>query len=263
MEPWFRDFRVKKIRAERTELLRTLLDNGANSGNGLFGTALHMAAFVRSIDVVKHLLAGGTDPNIRGGCFDTPLKALFEGVRYSRADDIVEEELTNIVGILLSYGVDLNDRFFDGGSTLHYACSNRISIAVHALLKTRADCELRDYQQQRPLDAALAYRSYKCAETLLEHGAVPTVSEVLFLGLVEHSHERAYDQDDSERVIRLLLKKDESAPVSDDSMLRTLARSFRNKELINLLFQRDGRIIITPELLLRIKINLLNYLKSL
>ncbi|QYT00974.1 hypothetical protein H0G86_008031 [Trichoderma simmonsii] len=141
---------------QATQVIKLLLDNGAEidqAGNNDWKTALQVACYEGTIEVVRCLLGRGADVNAEGGQYGTPLQAaaarrldeqsghrelqtkllilkllIGEGANMNQHHGAAlrtaafESPYEEIVDLLLAHGADVNACAQDGGTALIAAC---------------------------------------------------------------------------------------------------------------------------------------------
>lgn len=63
---------------------------------------------------------------------------------------------TNVAGLLIEHGVNINERYFDQKTPLHFAAERGLVEVVQRLLERNADPTARDQSNKLPLDCAVA-----------------------------------------------------------------------------------------------------------
>lgn len=129
----------------------------ASKGN----TMLNQAAFWGKLDVVKFLIARGSDVEHHGFCDSTPLgSAAFMGQ-------------VEVVKFLLSKHANVNAKGNIGGTPLHEAVFGQKVECIKLLLAAGANIEARDDLQNTPLFKAADRGNAEIVELLLKKGANP------------------------------------------------------------------------------------------
>jgi len=106
-------------------------------------TALHLAAAGYRVEIIKLLLAAGSDPNASMNHRNSsPLHYAADGYISGPAWD--PEEQVQTIACLLSAGADVNAQDKNGASPLHRAVRTRCASAVRFLLKAGSDPRLRN-----------------------------------------------------------------------------------------------------------------------
>ncbi|XP_046575579.1 ankyrin-3-like [Haliotis rubra] len=125
------------------EAVNNLLQRGAkvNHVSAVGVSALHGAAYMGAMDVLECLLENEADPNLK----------LFEGIS--------PEEKSKIASHVEQWckstpGKDINLRRYDGGSALHMAVDMGYTDMVGLLLKSGADPNLRNMNNETAIDIA-------------------------------------------------------------------------------------------------------------
>ncbi|KAL9063940.1 MAG: hypothetical protein Q9161_009193, partial [Pseudevernia consocians] len=116
------------------QIVRSLFEAGAEMDTSIrsFGNALHLASYMGSEVVVRHLLERMEDVNIFGGYFESPLIAGLKG-NHAR-----------IVELLLNRDIDVNRHSPEHGSALHEACAHGKKKLIQTLLDYGADVSAYD-----------------------------------------------------------------------------------------------------------------------
>ncbi|XP_027340639.1 E3 ubiquitin-protein ligase KEG-like isoform X2 [Abrus precatorius] len=155
----------KKDHEKGRELVRILLAAGADpsaqdSQNGR--TALHTAAMLNDVDLVKVILAAGVDVNIRNMHNSIPLHlALARGAKAC-------------VGLLLAAGADYNWQDDDGDNAFHIAADTAKMIRenldwlIVMLMNPDADIEVRNHSGKTLRDILEALPREWISEDLME-----------------------------------------------------------------------------------------------
>lgn len=137
-----------------------VLDHGAVINTFRRGvTALHEAASLGHLDLVKLLLARGADVDARERNGDTPLL---------RAGEYPWEDCTIA---LINSGADIHIKDGFGRTTLHFACRSGLLNIVNILLARNMDADERDVEDKTPLFHAVENSHTDCILALLDHGA--------------------------------------------------------------------------------------------
>ena len=177
------------------DVVRLILDHGGdvNAPSGEHGNALQAAVCRNNLEMVQLILDKGADINAQSGDHGSALQAA-----------ICRNNL-EMVQLLLEQGADVNAQGGEYGNTLQAAvCCSGIEV-VEILLNKGADVNARDGKHGTALQAALAPlgRRYNCkavigpsispnpitvqhnedifplVEHLLDHGADPTIGDIL------------------------------------------------------------------------------------
>ncbi len=158
------------------ELTKALLAVGAdpNAVDGGSQTPLWSAAFdcelepsdpVR-LELMQALIAGGADPNLSTGWEGT---LLHEAAR----DEAVRDDATEILGLVIAVGADLNARTEHGETPLHLAAGWGHSDAVPVLIAAGADLSARTVSGETPLHHAAEHGTPETVRALIAAGADP------------------------------------------------------------------------------------------
>ena len=154
------------LQCEQTVL--SLSNAGAEIDTAIrnFGNALHLASYMGSEVIVRHLLQRMETVNIFGGYFESPLIAGVEGNNI------------RIVEILLNQDADVNRPSPEHGSALHAACAQGSKKMIQTLLDHGADVNAYDDKNGSVLataasppgeDALFSKRKRTIVELLLRH----------------------------------------------------------------------------------------------
>ena len=152
-------------------------------------TALHLAAAGYRLEIVKMLLAAGSDPNasMNHRC-SGPLHYAADGYIVGPAWDPIRQVKT--IGCLLEAGAHLNAQDKNGASPLHRAVRTRCAAAVRTFLEAGADPLLKNKPGSTPFhlavqntgrggsgtdEARLAQR--EIIETFLRFGVSPSIKD--------------------------------------------------------------------------------------
>ena len=118
------------------------------------GSPLHVAVKEGDIEVVKHLLDKGADPNIQGAFGETPLHVA------------VDRGYENIVKLLLEKGANPNIQSNEGNTPLHLAVVSSFADIAYELLKAGADKTIKNKAGKTPLDLAMELNDEKMIKIL-------------------------------------------------------------------------------------------------
>ncbi|WP_410542503.1 ankyrin repeat domain-containing protein [Wolbachia endosymbiont of Tetranychus urticae] len=163
------------------EMVKHLVDNKVNlnaiddHGN----TLLHSAAQKNDVEILKVLIKGGADVNIRNIAGDTPL---FETC--SRHGDIT------VAKYLINVGADLNLQNTHGHTALHFAAINDYSEMIKLLIEEGADVNIPDLGGLTPLSFAMSNGNIISIKYLIDGGAdiniaPQNLTEAIRLGYLE------------------------------------------------------------------------------
>jgi len=155
---------VYATRLAPPEIVRTLMDNGANARDvdACGYTPLHYAAEKQTTEVVLALLKAGADVHAASQDGTTPLH---RAIRSCRIDNAF---------ILLDNGAEAGAVDTNGISTLHYAaCHEDLAMKnlVRQLLNQGANLHQKENEATTPLHDASSYGSLEVLQLLLERGA--------------------------------------------------------------------------------------------
>jgi ankyrin repeat protein len=126
--------------------LRAAVDDPAAVPNGpmpdTIGPCLVYAIYHSPLPFIRTLLALGADPNapVDDG-FPPLIAALSCGREIPGANR--RTDIADVLRLLLSFGVDPNQRGINDYTPLHMAVAERDAVAVHILLEAGADPDLR------------------------------------------------------------------------------------------------------------------------
>ncbi len=82
-----------------------------------------------------------------------------------------------VVGVLLQYGVSIEDRDFSGATCIHHAAERGMLYMVECLLNHGAAINAINNDRQRPIHRAAIARKWGCVSYLFAHGAqIPKVA---------------------------------------------------------------------------------------
>lgn len=184
------------VHENAADIVKLLLDAGANPQICSEKTeySLVTAADWGYVDIVKMLLDAGADPNFSADENCTPLVAacrwghdeaaallLQAGANPYIIDSnfgdsllmqAVEDGNPKCVKLILGLGVDINHRNHDGETALSYAVNRILPHIVLELLQAGANPNIKNNAGTSPLDFALSYENYECAEILLKFRAL-------------------------------------------------------------------------------------------
>lgn len=132
---------IKKGRGEIAKLFG--VDYVIKEADTSLPQRLSAAAFTGNVAVMKQALTGGADPNIQDPQSGSTLLATAALMGH-----------TEIVGLLLEHGADVNARSRDGGTALHAAAFLGRANIVKRLLDKGADTTLRNNMGGAPIEGA-------------------------------------------------------------------------------------------------------------
>jgi len=117
-------------------------------------TALHLAAAGYRVELVRLLLAAGSDPNsIRNHRQSGPLHYAADG--YINGPDWNAKRQVQTIQCLLDAGADINAQDKNGASPLHRAVRTRCVAAVKCLLERGSDARLKNKSGSTPFHLAV------------------------------------------------------------------------------------------------------------
>lgn len=147
---------------------------------GLFGNALHLAAFSGNASLVQLLLDRGADINAYGGHFGSALFATLEGRDLSA------------LNLLLERRVHMETTFNGAITPPHWACRRRLTGAIRILLECGANSNARDDQKRTPLSYALSAQ----AGSLYRRPRDSSSQETAVITLLKYGKDIEISQDD-------------------------------------------------------------------
>ena len=156
--------RVKLLIAEKPSLLTADMSVPESNREREGSTPLHFAAGQGQKDIVKLLLARGTDVQAKDKWGFTPLH------------EAAEKSQREIIKILVARGADVNSAAISGDTPLHFAvrfCSVDPKRTIALLLAKGADVNAKTETGETPLLYALKDVRSELGELLLRHGADP------------------------------------------------------------------------------------------
>ena len=118
------------------------------------GSPLHVAVKEGDIELVKHFLEKGADPNIQGAFGETPLHIA------------VDRGYESIVKLLLEKGANPNIQSNEGNTPLHIAVIASSADIAYELLKAGADKNVKNKAGKTPLDLAMELNDEKMIKIL-------------------------------------------------------------------------------------------------
>mmetsp|Transcript_120617 Transcript_120617/g.257602 ORF Transcript_120617/g.257602 Transcript_120617/m.257602 type:complete len:255 (-) Transcript_120617:68-832(-) len=125
-------------------------------------SALHKAAKRCRPEAAEMLCAAGADPNLKNKGGATPLML---AVMHRSAEDVVK--------VLLRHKLDLNAQKDVGYTALMLAARMGNSFAVGALIKAKAELEVKDKQGETALTKAHKHHKDEVCQMLMQSGARP------------------------------------------------------------------------------------------
>ena len=207
------------------------------------GTPLHLACFIGTFSIVKHLLAKGA--NVQSTCerFGSTLIAALDGGNIGIAE------------LLIGEGVDVNYVSQEYGSALHFVCKKQVINAVRMLLQHGVDVNATGGRMGSPFaallsDSHLHYASMddgiveKIAKLLLSQSEFQVQEQDMLAALKVSSHGEA------EKYVRLLLEKDSAFKATEAVLVTAISNLRYRTDILELLLKRDEGIG-TKEAMLR------------
>ena len=136
-------------------------------------TALHQAAGLRNVRIVKLLLSNGADIAARTSDGNTSLHyACFPQIHsrhWNWAETYQKANTLKVAGLLLDHGADVNAVNFAGRAPLHFATMDGQTSLTQLLLARGSDVTLRDLCRDAPLTLASLCGDGEIVRILLEH----------------------------------------------------------------------------------------------
>ena len=128
------------------EMVKMMVGRGAevNCRNGFGHTPLAVAIFKKRMDIVLFLLDKGADPNWTEGRYHLQT-AIYTAI---------DTKDTAFVGLLLSYGANLNTANYDGTTPLHHAACRGDSLILKMILRRDKEILRLDDDDINALDYA-------------------------------------------------------------------------------------------------------------
>jgi ankyrin repeat protein len=249
----FYSIRGTKIR-QCEQVVQSLFEAGAEMDTTVrtFGSALHLASYLGSQEIVRYLLQGMDDINIFGGCFESPLIAAVTGNHAVIAE------------LLLDRGVNVGRSSPEHGSALRCACAHGSMKLIRSLLDRGADVNADDDENQSALASAVS--SYadstmqgkdtksseerrKILEMLLGHEPKVHIRECDLLAAISSDSSNYGNRPD---LTSLFLRHDESAVATETVLIEAIRDStyrLAGFEALESLLKRDGGLGTTPAML--------------
>ena len=226
------------------ETVRILFDAGAEMDTTIrkFGNALHLASYMGSEVIVRHLLERTEDINVIGGYFKSPLIAGLKG------------DHPSIVDLLLDRDSDVNLSLPEYGSVLHYACEYGSKRPIQSLLDHGADVNAYDDKHGSVLATALSHglrglrisvEQRAIVELLLRHEPKVHIRECDLLTAASHVNDP-----NGQHLLRLLFQHDASIVATEAVIVKTIQNHNRYSdsftEVLRLVLEHDGGLGTTP-----------------
>ncbi|KAL6802257.1 ankyrin repeat-containing domain protein [Trichoderma sp. SZMC 28012] len=238
---------------QATQVIKLLLDNGAEvnqKGNDDWKTALQVACYKGTAEVVRFLLGYGADVNAGGGRYATPLQAAAaRRLEEESSDEELQTKLL-ILELLIDEGVDVNEHC--GAALRTAALESPYEEVLDLLLAYGADVNACAKDGGTALIAAC--RSLKndtdCVRLLLDHGAdVNAQSDYYGTALISTcqtkklDYHRLYDGQAAVRVAQLLLDRGADVNVQHENYGTALEAACRwNFRLVQLLLEHGADV---------------------
>ena len=234
------------------QIVQILFGHGAKVDTDIrsFGNALHLASYLGSETIFRHILQRTSDVNVFGGYFESPLLAALAGKHVV------------IVQLLLSHGIDVNYPSSEHGTALHYACVHGLKQSVKMLLDHGADANAYNDKHGSALAAAVltgndtsrfhdSDSSAECramVELLLRHGDKLQIREC---DLMAAASCRSAGDCDGEYYMKLFLKHDQSVRATESVIVQAITSfdPYFNRGTLPRLLERDGELGTTPTML--------------
>ena len=162
----------KAVQGYRPEIIKVLLDNGANANarDNQGCTPLHAAAMTDHYSALKPILvASGAEESARDNDGNTPAELNVDTLSDTLYGAIVEPQPALVLS-LLEQGADPN-HIVDGQGMLHAATNIQSRKIITYLLDNGADIRARNEKGQTCLDIARAKGAVNLAGYLVERGA--------------------------------------------------------------------------------------------
>jgi len=249
----FYSIRSTKIR-QCEQVVQSLFEAGAEMDTTLrtFGSALHLASYLGSQEIVCHLLQGMEDVNIFGGYFESPLIAAVKGNHAVIAE------------LLLDRGVNVGRSSPEHGSALRCACAHGSMKLIRSLLDHGADVNAHDDKNQSALapvvssyadskmrgkDTKSSEERRKILEMLLGHEPKVHIRECDLLAAISSDSSNYGNRLD---LTSLFLRHDESAVATETVLIEAIRNStyrLAGFEALESLLKRDGGLGTTPAML--------------
>ena len=243
----------KEIR-QCEQIVRSLFDAGAEMDMTVrtFGNAFHLASYMGSQAIVRHLLQRMKDINIFGGYFESPIIAAVKGNHAVIAE------------LLLDRGVNVGRSSPEHGSALRCACAHGSMKLIRSLLDHGADVNAHDDEKQSALASAVS--SYadstmqgrdtrsseeqrQIVEMLLGHEPKVHIREFDLIAAISSDSSNYGNRPD---LTSLFLRHDESAVATETVLIEAIRNStyrLAGFEALESLLKRDGGLGTTPAML--------------
>ena len=191
-------------------------------------------------EILEKLILAGANPNgTDGKDHGYPLRAA------------ASEESLNLMSFLLDHGARVNLQNEGGETALMYAARYGSLGSVRLLLARKADPNMRDHQDQSPLDKAVATLGYpedrqcEIVRELLEHGADPNCKNARGESPLELAIKRGTPNDSQSGLLRTLLDHgadpNQRVSTSPDMTLIAWAGKMGRSDVVGLLREHDKR----------------------
>jgi ankyrin repeat protein len=174
-----------------------------------------------SIDVIRHLLMDGANPNIEDIRGDTPI--------FYASD--------NLLGILLEAGADINHIGSRGRGLIHDSTGTPDRLAF--LINQGADINLvsRDIDHATPLIIAVKQGHLKAVKILLESGADTEIQDADGKTAVYYTYTEPREADERLEFLKLLVEAGADVNIDPDSSLLHIGILTSNVEWVRTLLE--------------------------
>jgi len=189
------------VLTDHSDVVRLLIAHGAdlNMGEKGYGdTALHTAAHLNNVEIVKILLESGADPNpySKHKDWETPLHYAAEAGAVEAIQALVDSGIdvdtrkdqglsallntlktgrpdftTKVVTVLLDNGADPNLTDERGNSALHFAAAKGMTEVIPNLIENKANIDLQNGIGDTPLHRAAKSNKVEAVSLLIQYGA--------------------------------------------------------------------------------------------
>ncbi|KAL7954396.1 ankyrin repeat-containing domain protein [Trichoderma compactum] len=240
---------------QATQAIKLLLDNGAEidqAGDGDWKTALQVACYEGTIEVVRFLLGCGADVNAEGGRFGAPLQAAAARRLYEESSREEFQTKFSILKLLINEGANVNQH---GGAALRAAAFESPNREIlDLLLEHGADVDACAQDDGTALIAACRSleEDTRCVRLLLDRGAdVNAQSDHYGTALIStcrtkyhrRGYDRLYDDRTAVRVARALLDRGADVNAQHGKYGTALeAACHWNLELVELLLEHGADV---------------------
>ena len=200
------------------EMVKLLLEKGADINGGTTMPALHYAVNMNLKDIVELLIQHGADINTKDQWGTTPLFWSVNNLYfYESLVDVID-----IMNLLIANGADVNSKTEQGWPNIFFAADAGKTEAVKLLLEAGADISFKDDAGQTALHVAAQNGHTDVVELLLDKGADINVKDKEGRTPLHLAAESA-DGD----IVALLLDKGVDINAKDDSGFTALHHAAR------------------------------------